>query len=359
MECLRFCEGFERGEIEMFENLWFEWTYNYYERDKLYGSCSEDDNQNGDSDVSNLVYVENDGNKLGWKSCLAGGNLMPNQYAVNHENQSVLLFLESYLKVYSILGASGTSITVVNNCNFTIWPGISGEPVLNITGLELTKGTSRSFQAPTKWTGNIWGRTACRLNGSGHWSCSTGDCDTGEMECYGKTYTPPATIAEINIGMNRGSYDVSILNGSTTLMTITNIDAGPNPNVTATLEDNGNFRLMNENDKRVLWQSFDHPTNVLLPDENRKVELDWPKRFNIIEGIAQGLLYLHKYSRMRVIHRDLKANNILLDENMNPKIADFGMARMFLSKFRSVRSKLSNAARDNFTPKAGYGLGHE
>ena len=50
---------------------------------------------------------------------------------------------------------------------------------------------------------------------------------------------------------------------------------------------------------------------------------------NIIEGIAQGLLYLHKYSRLKVVHRDLKVSNILLDENMNPKISDFGMARMF------------------------------
>ncbi|KAF5454693.1 hypothetical protein F2P56_024340 [Juglans regia] len=70
--------------------------------------------------------------------------------------------------------------------------------------------------------------------------------------------------------------------------------------------------------------SLDH----FLFDPIKQVQLNWEKRHKIIEGIARGLLYLHEDSRHRIIHRDLKASNILLDAYMNPKISDFGTARL-------------------------------
>lgn len=68
---------------------------------------------------------------------------------------------------------------------------------------------------------------------------------------------------------------------------------------------------------------------VQLPDAEKNKELDWANRVKIIDGIARGLQYLHEDSQLKIIHRDLKASNVLLDSDYTPKISDFGLARLF------------------------------
>ncbi|KAJ9176948.1 hypothetical protein P3X46_012207 [Hevea brasiliensis] len=87
---------------------------------------------------------------------------------------------------------------------------------------------------------------------------------------------------------------------------------------------------LEEREKLLVYEYLPNGSlDKILFDQARRFSLQWEGRYKIIVGIARGLLYLHEDSQLRIIHRDLKSSNILLDEHMNPKISDFGLAKLF------------------------------
>lgn len=107
---------------------------------------------------------------------------------------------------------------MVNKCSYTIWPGVlsnAGVPSLSTTGFSLQPQQSKLLSAPTSWGGRFWGRTQCSQDPTGKFSCLTGDCASGKLECAGKGATPPATLAEFTLDGAGGLdfFDVSLVDG--------------------------------------------------------------------------------------------------------------------------------------------------
>ncbi|WVY94233.1 hypothetical protein V8G54_033321 [Vigna mungo] len=84
---------------------------------------------------------------------------------------------------------------------------------------------------------------------------------------------------------------------------------------------------------------FGNTTTARLCNPIQGKFLNWRKRYEIIIGIARGLLYLHQDSKLTIIHRDLKTSNILLDSQLNPKISDFGVARIVEGDHSSITTE--------------------
>ncbi|KAG2300424.1 hypothetical protein Bca4012_012033 [Brassica carinata] len=111
-----------------------------------------------------------------------------------------------------VSGVTSKNITIENKCDYTVWPGISNSfNDFDTIGHALEKGDSRVILAPWSWSGKIWGRTLCSTNSTGKFSCATGDCGSGKIECAVLDKSPrDTTLAEFL--MNKANVDLYRVN---------------------------------------------------------------------------------------------------------------------------------------------------
>ncbi|KAL8524115.1 hypothetical protein ACS0TY_013906 [Phlomoides rotata] len=138
---------------------------------------------------------------------------------------------------------SSATFTFVNKCEYTVWPGIlsnAGIAPLSSTGFQLQRGESKIINAPPSWGGRFWGRTHCSQDAAGKFTCVTGDCGSGKLECAGGGAAPPATLAEFTLDGDAGKdfYDVSLVDGyNLPMLVVPQGGSGANCNNTGCIAD--------------------------------------------------------------------------------------------------------------------------
>lgn len=121
---------------------------------------------------------------------------------------------------------------MTNNCGYTVWPGLlsgAGTAPLPTTGFALAHGASATVDAPASWSGRMWARTLCATDATtGKFTCATGDCGSGSVQCNGGGAAPPATLAEFTLDGSGGLdfFDVSLVDGYNVPMLIVPQGAG-------------------------------------------------------------------------------------------------------------------------------------
>ncbi|KAJ6978523.1 PR5-like receptor kinase [Populus alba] len=101
-----------------------------------------------------------------------------------------------------ISGVVSTTFSVTNKCNYTIWPGFlanEDDPPASISSFSLQKGQSKTISPPVSWGYPFWGHTYCTEESTGNFSCITGDCGSGKLECSGNGTATSAILPEFKL----------------------------------------------------------------------------------------------------------------------------------------------------------------